>query len=143
MATKAPYDFVLDELAPLSPWTRPMFGCTAVYAAERILLVLRDRGKDDDDGVWVATTREHHATLRQALPSLRSISVLGPGETGWQVLPRSNPRFEEEVVEACALILARDPRIGKVPAGARRSPPRKPAAKASAAKRVPAKRRAR
>jgi hypothetical protein len=143
MAKKVPFDFVLDELAALSPWTRPMFGCTAVYAGERILLVLRDRGEDADDGVWIATTREHHATLRRELPSLRSITVFGPGETGWQVIPRSSSRFEDEVMAACAMIVERDPRIGKVPVSARRSPRGKARGNATAVKKAPARKRAR
>ena len=113
--TKAiPFEFVLDELAGVDPWTRPMFGCTAVYVEERIVFALRNR-KDRDDGVWVATTKEHHASLRRELPNLRSISVFGIGETGWQVLPADTEDFEESVLLACALVRARDPRIGKVP----------------------------
>ena len=40
--------------------------------------------------------------------------------TGWQVLPVDAPDFEEAALRACELIVARDPRIGKVP-GARRT----------------------
>jgi hypothetical protein len=113
--TKVPFDFVLDELADLGPWTRPMFGCTAVYVEEKILFVLRDKN-DQDTGVWIATTKEHHASLRRELPNMRSIKVLGAGETGWQVLPANADDFEESVLRACALVLAGDPRLGKVPA---------------------------
>src|SRR5215472_16997425 len=38
-----PHEFVLDALAPISPWTRPMFGCLAVYVDEKIVLILRDK----------------------------------------------------------------------------------------------------
>jgi hypothetical protein len=116
-ARKVPFDFVLEELADLAPWTRPMFGCTAVYVDERIVFVLRDKaGEDRDNGVWIATTRENHESLRREMPSMRSIEVLaGGGETGWQVLPAEADDFEEAVLRACALVLARDPRIGKVP----------------------------
>jgi hypothetical protein len=99
-----PFDFVLGELADLEPWTRPMFGCTAVYVEERIVSVLRDGKKDDDNGVWVATTKEHHGSLRRELPSMRSITVFGVGETGWQVLPVDAEDFEESVLRACALV---------------------------------------
>ena len=50
---------------------------------------------------------------------MRSIKVLGTEVTGWQVLPADEPDFEEAALRACELILAKDPRIGKVP-GARR-----------------------
>lgn len=122
-----PFAFVLDELEALSPYTKPMFGCTAIYVPgdeDRIVLILRDRGAPKrDDGVWVATTAEHHASLRKELPCLRSIEIFGPGETGWQVIPKGHADFEEVVMRACALIRRRDPRIGKVPK--RRAPRRK------------------
>ena len=111
-----PHAFVLDELEGLGPTTKPMFGCTAVYVDDKIVLVLRDRPSPAaDNGVWLATTHEHHASLRAELPSLRSISVLGAGVTGWQLLPADDPGFEDAVLRACALVRARDERIGKVP----------------------------
>ena len=118
---KVPFDFVLAELEELGPVTRPMFGCHAVYVDDKIVFILRDKSDPrDDDGVWVATTREHHAALRRDLPSLRSITVLaGGGVTGWQILPAEADDFEESVLRACDLVRRRDVRIGKVP-GARR-----------------------
>jgi hypothetical protein len=114
---KLPFDFVLEELAVLGPWTRPMFGCHAVYIDEKIVFVLRQKGNPKcDDGVWIATTVEHHETLRAEMPSMRSISVLaGGGVTGWQVLPADSEDFEESVLCACAIVRERDVRIGKVP----------------------------
>jgi len=126
-----PHEFVLDALASLSPRTNPMFGCLAVYVGEKIVLILRDkRDKTGDNGVWLATTVEHHESLRREFPHMRSIGVLGKKVTGWQVLPAEAPDFEEAAVRACELILAGDPRIGKIP-GARRKagPGRKSAAK--------------
>jgi len=122
-----PFEFVLDGIAALSPYTRPLFGCIAVYVQDKIVIVLRDkRTSTEDNGVWLATTREHHESLRREFPSMRSIKVLGTEVTGWQVLPADEPDFEEAALRACELILAGDPRIGKGP-GARRTPP--PAAK--------------
>ena len=51
---------------------------------------------------------------------MRSIQVLGKKVTGWQVLPADTKDFEEAAMRACELVLAGDPRIGKVP-GARRT----------------------
>jgi hypothetical protein len=102
-----------------------MFGCLAVYVGEKIVLVLRQKPeKTADNGVWLATTEEHHKSLGREFPSMRSIGVLGKKVTGWQVLPADAADFEEAALHACELIKARDPRIGKVP-GARRSPERK------------------
>jgi hypothetical protein len=111
-----PYEFVLDVLAPLSPETRPMFGCLAVYVGEKIVLILRDKPTyQKDNGVWLATTPEHHPSLRRQFPNMRSIGLLGKKVTGWQVLPSAAEDFESAAMRACELVLAGDPRIGKIP----------------------------
>jgi hypothetical protein len=116
-----PHEFVLDAISSLSPWTRTMFGCLAVYVENKIVLILRDKPDNRaDNGVWLATTSEHHESLRREFPRMRSIQVLGSGVTGWQVLPVDEEDFEAAALRACELVLARDPRIGKVP-GAKRS----------------------
>jgi hypothetical protein len=121
----APHEFVLDALASLVPTTRPMFGCLAVYVEDKIVLILRDR-KDfpADNGVWLATTQPHHESLQCLFPHMRSIQLFGKSVTHWQVLATDAPDFEQASLAACALIRARDPRIGKVPK--RRSIPRSP-----------------
>ncbi len=117
-----PHAFVLDALAPLSPYTRPMFGCLAVYVKDKIVLILRDRPKNtSDNGVWLATTREHHDSLRREFPNMRSIQVLGKLVTGWQVLPADAADFEAAAQRACDLVLSGDARIGKVPGAPRAS----------------------
>ncbi len=93
-----------------------MFGATAVYVDEKIVLILRDKtGATADNGIWFATTAEHHTSLRHDLPSMRSISVFGGGTTGWQMLAAEEDGFEESVMRLCELIVAGDVRIGKVP----------------------------
>jgi hypothetical protein len=111
-----PHEFVLDAIRLASPTTRPMFGCLAVYVDEKIVFVLRDKESSAvDNGVWLATTQEHHESLRREFPHMRSIRVLAKEVTGWQVLPVDAPDFEEAALRACELVLAGDPRIGKVP----------------------------
>ncbi len=118
---KIPHAWVLDELESLDPVTKPMFGCRSVYVGEKIVFILRARSSPpEDDGVWIATETEHHASLRAEFPSLRSISIFGPGETKWQNLPADSDDFEESVMRACALVKKRDPRIGKIPASRRK-----------------------
>jgi hypothetical protein len=117
-----PFEFVLEAIAAVSPRTRSMFGCVAVYVKEKIVLFLRDKsGSPADNGVWLATTVEHHASLRREFPHMRSIELFGKEVTSWQVLPADASDFEESALRACELILARDPRIGKVPERKRRS----------------------
>jgi len=111
-----PHEFVLEAIASLSPETRPMFGCLAVYVDDKIVLILRDRGdQTQDNGVWLATTEGHHESLRLLFPHMRSIQAFGKEVTGWQVLPADAPDFEAAALHACELIVARDPRIGRVP----------------------------
>lgn len=111
-----PFDFVLEALAEAEPATKPMFGCTAVYVGDQIVLILRDKeDSPEDSGVWLATTGEHHESLQRDFPNMRSIQLFGPGTTGWQILPMDADDFEESVFKACELILRRDARIGKVP----------------------------
>jgi hypothetical protein len=117
-----PYEFVLDALADVPTETRTMFGCLAVYIGDKIVLILRDRRDPPaDNGVWLATTEEHHESLAREFPSMRSIQLFGKGITGWQVLPADAPDFEQAALHACELILARDPRIGKVPKSRRKA----------------------
>ncbi len=105
-----------------------MFGCLAIYVRDKIVLILRDKGKPGqtaDNGVWLATTREHHQSLRRDFPIMRSIQVLGKKETGWQLLPSDVESFEEAALRACDLVLAGDPRIGKIPSARRPKLPKK------------------
>ena len=114
---RVPHEFVLEALAELEPLTNPMFGCLAVYVGEKIALILRDSRDHTaaDDGVWLATTKEHHESLRREFPNMRSIAVFEEEVTGWQVLPVDAADFEEAALRACELIAAKDARIGKVP----------------------------
>jgi hypothetical protein len=113
-----PHEFVLDAIAEVSPETRPMFGCLAVFVKDKIVLILRDKpGSTADNGVWLATTEEHHESLRSEFPGMRSIQAFGKKVTGWQVIPADAPDFEEAALRACELILARDLRIGKLRGG--------------------------
>ena len=102
-----------------------MFGCTAIYVGEKIMLFLRDKpdGTSADNGVWIATTDEHHTSLRRDFPSMRPIRLLEGKITGWQNLPSDSPDFEESALHACCLIARRDPRIGKIPKPKRSSRP--------------------
>jgi hypothetical protein len=119
--SRVPHEFVLDALESIAPETKPMFGCLAVYVKERIVLILRDhRDHPADNGVWLATRPEHHDSLRREFPRMRSIQLFGTPVTSWQVLPAGSSDFEEAALHACELVLARDPRIGRVPASRRR-----------------------
>jgi hypothetical protein len=108
-----------------------MFGCLAIYLNDKIVLILRDKPTNTvDNGVWLATTEEHHQSLRREFPNMRSIQVLGKPVTGWQVLPADAPDFESAALRACELVLAGDVRIGKI-SGAQASKSSKAAGRSS------------
>lgn len=95
-----------------------MFGCFAVYVGEKIMLVLRNRQDHEQaNGVWIATRKEHHASLKKNFPLMRSIYILSDGkaETEWQMLPLDADDFESSAIKACELILEGDERIGRIP----------------------------
>jgi len=109
------FEFVLEQLYTVGPIVKPMFGCHAVYVGNKIVLILRRKEVNKtDNGVWLATTHEHHKSLKKDFPSMRSIAVFGDG-SGWQNLPEDADDFEEAAIKACTLILKGDQRIGKVP----------------------------
>ena len=98
-----------------------MFGCLAVYVKEKIVLILREKpGEQVNNGVWVITTAEHVESLRGEFPHMRPVTVRGKELGGWQVLPANAPDFEETALRAVEMIVARDPRIGKVPKAKKR-----------------------
>jgi hypothetical protein len=112
-----PFNFVLDQLERLQPVVKPMFGCHAIYVSDKIVLILRNKKTaKKDNGVWVATTAEHHESLQKTFPSLRPIAVFGE-QSAWRNLPSNADDFEESVVAICELIVRNDPRIGKSPKG--------------------------
>ncbi len=111
-----PFEFVLELLENIDPRIKPMFGCHAIYNGEKIVLILRDRADHPaDNGVWLATTSEHHPSLKKIFPNMRSLKLFGEGPTGWQVLPADSEDFEESVTTACELVIKGDLRIGKIP----------------------------
>jgi len=113
---KVAFDFVLEELYSLEPTVKPMFGSHAVYVKDKIVLILRCRDSYEyDNGVWLATSREHHGSLKKDFPSMRTIALFGGAESAWQNLPADSEYFEEEVMKACTFILRGDLRIGKIP----------------------------
>lgn len=127
-ARTIPFNFVLDELYSVNPIIKPMFGCHALYLGNKMVLMLRNKeAHPRDNGVWVATTLEHVASLRSDFSSMRPVELLGENVTSWQNLPYEADDFEESVLRVCALIRKSDPRIGKVPKPRKKkSPTRKP-----------------
>jgi hypothetical protein len=113
-----PFEFILDALYPLPVAVRPMFGSHAVYLGPRILMVLRRQDSHPEaNGLWIATTHAHHASLTATFPALVSVGILngGRGETAWRMLPAEAPTFESDALQLCELVRRGDPRIGRIP----------------------------
>ena len=118
MKKKIPFGFILDLLYPVDIVIRPMFGCHALYRGNKIVLIVRDKPDHTDaNGVWIATGREHHDSLKKEFPSMHSVYILSDGkqETNWQMIHRDDEQFEEAVTRLCEMIRQGDERIGRIP----------------------------
>ncbi len=119
-ARKIPFPFITDLLSPLNIVIKPMFGCHAIYVRERIMIILRQRDDHEDaNGIWIATSKEHHASLKKELPTLHSVFILSDGkkETEWQMIHVDADDFESSAIRVCELILKGDARVGRIPKG--------------------------
>ncbi len=115
---KVPFPFVTDLLSPLNIVIKPMFGCHAIYLREKIMIILRQRDDHEDaNGIWMATSTEHHASLKKEFPSMHSVFLLSDGkkETEWQMIPVEADDFERSAIRICEMILKGDARVGKIP----------------------------
>jgi hypothetical protein len=128
-----PYPFILEAIASLDPEVRPMFSGHAVYIGDRIVFMLRDRPKSpQDNGLWLVLseiTDPASPDLRKEFPSIRNIDLLGGAIRHWLILPADSPSFETESLHACDLVLAHDPRLGRVPKSRQSRTPKKRAKK--------------
>src|SRR3954447_27071309 len=86
----APYPFILEALAPLEPEVRPMFSGFAVYAGEKILIMLRDSPRHpNDNGVWLVfseTADLDDSRILREFPSLRLINLLADKIAHWRLI---------------------------------------------------------
>ena len=117
MKRQVAFQFVLDELSPLRPAVRQMFGFTYIYLDETLLLSLRASAKQPQyNGVWLYTQAEHIDSLRKEFPLLprRHFWKSRKSGSGWVILPAKLEDFEEYACKACALILRGDRRVGRV-----------------------------
>src|SRR5687768_17400938 len=110
-----PFPFVLEELEPLRPTVKRMFGFTHVYLDDRLLCSLRDSVKQKGtNGMWLYTSTEHVESLAREFPNLSKRQLWRSGKNAWIVLASRLEGFEEYAFCACELILKGDRRIGRV-----------------------------
>lgn len=115
MAKKIPYEFLLEELISLEPTVKAFFGAHGIYRQETVLFILRKKEEHpEDNGIWLATSKDHHPSLKKEFPALRNIHLLGT-DTNWLNLPEESDCFEEDAMKIARLVLKNDSRIGRLP----------------------------
>ncbi|HKZ01464.1 MAG TPA: hypothetical protein VJ180_04450 [Pyrinomonadaceae bacterium] len=119
---QAAFQFVLDELVPIRPIIKQMFGFTYVYLEDKLLLALREANKQHNtDGIWLFTEAEHLNSLRSEFPELPRQNFWKSGRNGWVILAKRLESFEQYAFRACDLILRGDRRFGRVTRGSRKA----------------------
>lgn len=85
------------------------------------MLILRKADKNQSmNGIWIATSKQHHQSLENEIPALGDF-VLDGGEmhdSDWRLLKDDHEDFEESTIKLCELISHGDKRIGKETKGA-------------------------
>jgi hypothetical protein len=115
MVKPIPYEFVFDYL-PSGIIVKKMFGMHYIYLSKRIMLILRKRDNSPElNGIWVATDKEHHQSLKNNIPELGPFFIDGDERHGnWLLIPDDAEDFEEAAIKVCEMISHGDPRIGKL-----------------------------
>src|SRR5438874_1234200 len=110
-----PFDFVFDYL-PANIIVKKMFGMHYIYLGKKIMLILRRRDNEPDlNGIWVATSKKYHESLKADLPELGAFFVNNDERHGnWLLLQDDEDDFEGAAIAICELISHGDPRIGNV-----------------------------
>lgn len=110
-----PFPFVLDELMPVRPTIKRVFGFVYLYLDEVLLCGLRDSAKrPGSNGIWLFTTTEHLESLSREFPNLPRRCLWRSGKNAWIVLASRLEYFEEYAFKTCELILNGDRRIGRI-----------------------------
>lgn len=113
--TNPPFDFVFDYL-PTGIIVKKMFGMHYIYLGKKIMLILRKRENESDlNGIWVATSKSHHESLKTEIPELGAFFINGDERHGhWLLLQDDAEDFESAAIRICELISHHDPRIGNI-----------------------------
>ncbi len=115
MTISPPFEFVFDYL-PGSVIIKKMFGMYYIYWGKKIMLILRHRNNlPEFNGIWVATDKSHHDTLKTEIPELGPFFLSGDERPGnWLLIQSNADNFEQAAIKVCELISHGDARIGKV-----------------------------
>ncbi len=112
--TIPPFDFVFDYL-PTNITVKKMFGMYYIYLGKRILLILRKSDNQPEwNGIWIATSKDHHQSLKNNVPELGAFFLDGDDRhSNWLLLQDDAEGFEGAAIKVCELIAHGDGRIGR------------------------------
>ena len=112
--TNAPFDFVFDYL-PSNITVKKMFGMHYIYLGKRIMLILRKRDNEPElNGIWVATGKEHHESLKNNVPELGAFFIDNNERHGnWLFLRDDEDDFEGAAIKICEMIARGNTSIGR------------------------------
>lgn len=115
MTKPVPFDFVLDYL-PQSIILKPMFGMHYIYLGKKIMIILRSRNNEPElNGVWLATNKTHHQSLKKEIPELSPAFIAGDErESNWLFVHPDAEGFEEAAIKICELVSHGDLRVGNI-----------------------------
>jgi hypothetical protein len=113
MISQIPFDFVFDYL-PDSIVVKKMFGMHYIYLGRKLMLMLRKRNNEPGmNGIWVATNKKHHQSLKADAPGLAPLFIDDDWHSNWLQLKDDDEVFEDAVIKVCELISRGDPRLGR------------------------------
>ena len=114
-----PFRFFLDLLLPLDLSHIKMFGVDAYYLEGRMLFALREKEtQPQDNGIWIATTKQHHQKLRHQFKSIKPIEE--HRIKSWLMLDSQHDAFEADAFYLAELIIKRSELIGTTPKAKKR-----------------------
>ncbi len=111
-----PFDFILNYL-PRNLVIQPAIGMFYIYFDKKIVLIARQTAKNKQhNGLWIATHREDHASLKAEIPAITEFvfDETGTIDSNWLLLSEAHDDFEKAACTVCELISNRDKRIGRV-----------------------------
>lgn len=112
-----PFDYLLNDL-PKSVIVKPAVGMFYLYFSGKIVLIFRQTKKNrQHNGIWIATQKAHHASLKAEVPAITDFELEEGFDTNWLLLSERHDDFETAAVQICSLVAAKDERIGKVTPG--------------------------
>ena len=77
MIKAVPFDFVFDYL-PTGIILKKMFGMHYIYLGKRIMLIVRKSNNQPEwNGIWVATSKEYHESLKNNIAELGAFFLDG------------------------------------------------------------------